>query len=140
MRKDAPVRSTSAPETHLDPAEVRGILAKTDLALLLNCLVQLTGDAGLLDRYGQGTVQRPNPTRRLMPDSHMPADSAAAVVSRLAELLTSQGRGAAPVITVPDRDLFQRMTELAVGVPAAAARAGRLPAGPAGHPGYAQAP
>jgi cation diffusion facilitator CzcD-associated flavoprotein CzcO len=115
MRKDDPVTSTARPETDLDPSEIRGILAKTDLALLLNCLVQLTGDVGLLDRYGPGTVQRPNPTRRLMPDSHMPTDSAAAVVQRLAELLTDQSRGEAPAITVPDHDLFRRMTELAVG-------------------------
>lgn len=99
--------------------DTRGILAETDAALLLNCLVQLTGDVSLLDRYGPGTVQRLNPTRRLMPDSDMPADNAAAVVDRVAALLGEQAqrgeqRGEA-AIPVPDAGLFRRMIELAVG-------------------------
>ncbi|TVZ02150.1 NAD(P)/FAD-dependent oxidoreductase [Trebonia kvetii] len=107
--------STATPGTDLGPSEVRDSLAKADLALLLNCLVQITGDVSLLERYGQGTVQRPNPTRRLMPDSHMPADSAAAVVDRLTALLSGPGRGGDVAIALPDPGLFRRMTELAVG-------------------------
>ena len=101
----------------LDLATVRATLAGTDTALLLACLVHLTGDAALLDRYGPGTVQRPDPTRRLMPSSHMPEESAAAVRERLAGLLTADGGPLQPAIPVPDRELFPRIVELAVGQP-----------------------
>ena len=98
----------------LDVPALRATLAPTDPALLLVCLVQLTGDVTLLDHYGPGTVQRPDPTRRLMPATVMPEESAAAVRERLIELLTDGGLPR-PAIPLPDRELFGRMVELAVG-------------------------
>jgi cation diffusion facilitator CzcD-associated flavoprotein CzcO len=99
----------------LDPAELRAVLAGADQALLLTCLVQLTGDVSLVERYGAGTTQQPDPTRRLMPRTVIPEENAAAVRERLAELLQGPGAAAEPAVPVPDRALFRELAGLAVG-------------------------
>ncbi|MGW9131906.1 flavin-containing monooxygenase [Streptomyces sp. NPDC055681] len=112
----APSGAPDAAPEDLEPAAIREILAGTDMARLLNCLIQMTGDVSLLDRYGSGTVQRPNPTRRFMPDTVMPADSANELLDAVTALLSDAQRSSAePALPVPGTALFRRMTELAVG-------------------------
>ncbi|WP_153034707.1 NAD(P)/FAD-dependent oxidoreductase [Amycolatopsis sp. YIM 10] len=98
-------------------ATLRSALSAADDALLLNCLVQLTGDTTLLKKYGSGTVQQPDPSRRLMPATVMPEGQATAMREHLFSVLTA-GAGE-PAIAVPEFALFQRMAELAVGQPVA---------------------
>ena len=35
------------------PHALRTVLAEADPSVLVNCLIQLTGDSGLLERYGR---------------------------------------------------------------------------------------
>ncbi|CAM5644674.1 cyclohexanone monooxygenase [Streptomyces pilosus] len=112
----APDPAPAGAPDELDRDAIRKILAGADPALLLNCLVQLTGDVSLLDTFGGEAVQRPDPTRRLMPATVMPDADADAVIDRLSALLGGpDGRADRAPLPVPDLDLFRRMTELAVG-------------------------
>lgn len=104
-----------------DQAFLKDALAALDPALLLNCLIQLTGRIELLDRYGAGTRQQPTPQRRLVPATEMPPAQAAAVVAAMATVMSAYTAkdAVSPAIPLPDHELFARMAALAVGQPVA---------------------
>jgi len=96
------------------PEAIAEILAGADAAIQLACLIQLTGDVSLLDRYGPGTMQEPNPNMRLMPRTVMPEVNARAVRARLAELLAAVAEPEV-ALPLPDPAMFRRLAELVVG-------------------------
>jgi cation diffusion facilitator CzcD-associated flavoprotein CzcO len=103
--------SFSEPVTEDDLKET---LLQVDPSVLLNCLVQVTGDVGLLDRYEPGFVSVPV---RSVLESHVVDDATAgAIATQLAQELAGRlNREVA--LTELEPALFQRLATFVVGEP-----------------------
>lgn len=100
----------------LQASELEANLDAGDAALLLMSLVQITGDASLLDRFGRhlGFEQpRHKGDIRLLPVGHLPEEHFAELKKMLIEALTGPAPG--EYLQVPDDALFHRMISLATG-------------------------
>src|SRR4051794_28101817 len=108
----------TAPGEPTTADELRAVLAQADPSLLVNCLIQLTGDASLLDRYAPKFT--PVAVRSILESHTFDAATAAEIVDRMvAELVARQGQPL-PEPAMVDPELFRRMVEFCVGEPAAA--------------------
>src|SRR3954463_15562762 len=89
------------------------LLEGADPTLLVNCLVQMTGDPSWLDRYAPHF--HPLAVRSIL-DSHT-WDPAAAeeIVDRVVAELSSRGDGAPENGSAVDEELFRRMASSCVG-------------------------
>src|SRR5438105_4011162 len=95
--------------------ELRSVLKAADPALLVNCLIQLTGDTGLLERYGAGFT--PVPVRSILDSHTVDAGVVDEIVERMvAELMAREGEPLPPPPMV-DPEVFRRMAEFCVGEP-----------------------
>lgn len=82
---------------------------------LLMSLVQVTGDAGHLDHFGPKISVPPVADNRLLPTGQIADADRAELIALLADALDSDSQ--AEYMQVPDRDLFQRMLNAAIGAP-----------------------
>src|SRR4051794_19976224 len=109
---------TAINDTVTEPAtgnELRSFLLAADPSLLVNCLVQLTGDTSLLERYAP---HFPPVKFRSFLESH-PVDSG--VVHEIVDLMVTQMQAREgeplPLPTMLDHELFRHMAEFCVGEP-----------------------
>src|SRR4051794_14535247 len=109
---------TAINDTVTEPAtgdELRSFLLAADPSLLVNCLVQLTGDTSLLERYA--ACFTPVKVRSIL-ESHT-VDPA--IVHEIVELMVTQMQAREgeplPLPTMLDHELFRRMAEFCVGEP-----------------------
>ncbi|SLN12628.1 flavin-containing monooxygenase [Oceanibacterium hippocampi] len=84
-------------------------LAEADITTLLMVLVQLTGDAALLDRFG-GYIKGPWDYSESIPE-----DGKAGIRGRLAAVLTDHAASGRPFRPPPDATLLQKMMSVGVG-------------------------
>jgi cation diffusion facilitator CzcD-associated flavoprotein CzcO len=96
-------------------SELRDRLRHADPAVLVTCLVQLTGDAALLDRYDP--LLTPVPVRSVL-ESHT-VDPAAAdeIVERMVAEMTARVGATLPPPKSEEPEHFRRMAEFCVGEP-----------------------
>ncbi|MFC9787496.1 flavin-containing monooxygenase [Rhodococcus sp. NPDC127528] len=100
----------ASPPVPVDRDRLRRCLESADPAVLLAVLVQLTGDASLLDRFAGQISHVPDPPEMA---AVAPAPIAGEIVDRLTEAVAG---GARPDGRV-DEELFGRLAALALGVP-----------------------
>src|SRR3954463_13403008 len=106
----------TAPGEPTTADELRAVLAQADPSLLVNCLIQLTGDASLLDRYAPKFT--PVAVRSILESHTFDAATAADIVDPMvAELVARRGEPC-PAPGLVDPKLFRRMVEFCVGEPA----------------------
>lgn len=106
--------SIDAAETTTDQ-ELRTLLSTADPSLLVNCLVQLTGDPAILDRYAPHFT--PVAVRSVLESHTVDGAIVAEIVDRMvAELTTREGQ-ALPGPTPVHAELFRRLAEFCVGEP-----------------------
>ena len=98
--------------------ELRSVLAQADPSLLVNCLIQLTGDVELLQLYQPYFA--PTAVRSVL-DSHT-IDGAIIddVIDRMIRELTKRTDQALPPPSTVEPALFRRMAEFCVGEPVSA--------------------
>jgi 4-hydroxyacetophenone monooxygenase len=98
--------------------ELRSVLAQADPSLLVNCLIQLTGDVELLQLYQPYFA--PTAVRSVL-DSHT-IDGAIIddVIDRMVRELTKRTDQALPPPSTVEPALFRRMAEFCVGEPVSA--------------------
>ncbi|MFE1396977.1 flavin-containing monooxygenase [Nocardiopsis dassonvillei] len=106
------VLDTSVPPRTLPQQEVARHAEEGDHASLLMSLVQVTGDTGLLDRFGPH-LRLDTASGGLVPAGRLPREQASEVVASLAEALSRASQS--PYLQVPDAELFGRMISLATG-------------------------
>src|SRR3954452_1723832 len=103
--------------SRLSPDDLKAHLAEGDAALLLACLVQVTGDDALLDRFlphlRHEATGRKGDTRAY-PAGRLPDEQLAELHKLLAEALTAEPSG--PYLQVPDDALFHRLISAVTGV------------------------
>ncbi|MER5181554.1 hypothetical protein ABT009_24885 [Streptomyces sp. NPDC002896] len=75
------------PPSRPDRAELEKHLPGGDPALLLTALVQITGDASLLDRFGPGLTMEQRADARLLPMGRLPEEDRAELHGLLVEAL-----------------------------------------------------
>jgi 4-hydroxyacetophenone monooxygenase len=95
--------------------ELRSVLAQADPSLLVNCLIQLTGDAGLLDRFG--FYFTPVPVRSILESHTVDGPIVDEIVERMVAELTARAGEPWPGTSMVDAELFRRMAEFCVGEP-----------------------
>ncbi|WP_106400566.1 flavin-containing monooxygenase [Actinocorallia populi] len=96
--------------------ELERSLAAADTPLLLLCLVQVTGDVSLLDRFGTRLRYEQTGRKgdsRAHPVGRLPEEDLAELKKLLVEALTREPDG--EYLQVPDDALFHRMVRLATG-------------------------
>src|SRR4051812_41905330 len=95
--------------------ELRAVLAQADPALLVNCLVQLTADSGLLERYGPHFS--PVAVRSILESHTVDAAIGDEIVERMVAELQARDGDELPGPQMLDPELFRRMAEFCVGEP-----------------------
>lgn len=105
----------TVPVQRVDPGELTRRAAHGDIALLLMCLVQITGDVSLLDEFGAKIEYDRTGSIMLFPPTSMQQETRQELVSRLASALDSEHQPG--YLQVPDDESFGRMMALVTGLP-----------------------
>ncbi len=109
MTTDATVASDDA---RLDPEELRTRLREGDASVLVAVLAQLTGDPGVIDRFGASITFEPDPPEQVGVTD--PATREALVDAVVVALSAPRPDTALPF---DDPDLFARIAPIALGSP-----------------------
>ncbi|AIT80576.1 flavin-containing monooxygenase [Novosphingobium pentaromativorans] len=104
----------------IDDERLQSAVAALDPAIALLALVHLTGDRTLLRTLGAAFDGVPRAAQSSFSprDLGPPKEVDAAVVKQIREMLIAQmAKDPHPLITFPDRALFQQMAEFCIGIP-----------------------
>ncbi|MET8352544.1 NAD(P)/FAD-dependent oxidoreductase [Micromonospora sp. NPDC005206] len=100
------------PVREVDPEELRSHLRHGDAPLVLMSLVQMTGDLGLLDRFGPHISIDVVADSRLLPSGRIAEPHLSELIDLVVEVAA---RPTEAYLQVPDDDLFNRMLSLTTG-------------------------